>query len=100
MTWSMPSWQALQGRIAGDVVLPGSQATRRCPAVPAPASSTFGPRPVVRCATPQDVAETIWFACGTGWSARPERGSLLRRALGEPWADHRRDADGVGLGLG
>ena len=45
------------------------------------------PQAIVRYATPQDVAETISLPCGTGWSARPERRSLLRRALGdEPWA--------------
>jgi FAD/FMN-containing dehydrogenase len=66
MTRSVPDWAALQGAIAGEVVLPGSpgyEEARR------PAIARFHdvrPRAVVRCATPEDVAETIALARRTG----------------------------------
>jgi FAD/FMN-containing dehydrogenase len=59
---STPSWQALQEGIAGEVVLPGSPAFA---ALPKPFNARFHhlrPQAIVLCATPQDVAETIWFA--------------------------------------
>jgi FAD/FMN-containing dehydrogenase len=62
MTGSLPSWQALQGGIAGEVVLPGSPAEQQ---LPAPFNARFHdvrPQAIVLCATPQDVAETISFA--------------------------------------
>jgi FAD/FMN-containing dehydrogenase len=62
MTRSMPNWQALQGGIAGEVVLPGSPAAE---GLPKPFNARFHdvrPQAIVRCATPQDVAETISFA--------------------------------------
>ena len=62
MTRSIPSWQTLQGGIAGEVVLPGSPAYQE---LPKPFNARFQdvrPQAVVRCATPQDVAETISFA--------------------------------------
>jgi FAD binding domain len=62
MASSMPSWAALQAGIAGEVVLPGSPAYQ---ALPKPFNARFDevrPQAVVRCATPQDVAETISFA--------------------------------------
>jgi len=62
MTRSMPRWQALQGGIAGEVVLPGSPAFE---ALPKPFNARFHdirPQAIVLCATPQDVAETISFA--------------------------------------
>jgi FAD/FMN-containing dehydrogenase len=62
MARSMPNWQALQAGIAGEVVLPGSHAYQE---VPKPFNARFHdvrPQAIVRCATPQDVAETISFA--------------------------------------
>jgi FAD/FMN-containing dehydrogenase len=61
MARSTPSWQALQGAIAGEVVLPGSPAYQE---LPKPFNARFHhvePQAIVRCATPQDVAETISF---------------------------------------
>ncbi len=55
-------WDALQARIAGDVVLPGSpdyELLRR------PAMARFAhlrPRAVVRCASPRDVSEAVSLA--------------------------------------
>jgi FAD/FMN-containing dehydrogenase len=56
-----PRWAALQASIAGDVVLPGSPAYDR---VSAPFNARFDhvrPQAIVRCATPEDVAETMSF---------------------------------------
>jgi FAD/FMN-containing dehydrogenase len=57
-----PSWEALQGAVGGEVVLAGSPAYER---LPAPFNARFDPvrpRAVVRCASPEDVAETVGFA--------------------------------------
>jgi FAD/FMN-containing dehydrogenase len=62
MAGSTPSWEALQGAIDGEVVLAGSAAYQR---LPAPFNARFEqvrPRAVVRCAGPEDVAETVGFA--------------------------------------
>ena len=62
MTYTAADWQALQGGIAGDVILPGSpdyELVRR------PAMARFAnirPRAVVRCRTAADVSATIAFA--------------------------------------
>jgi FAD binding domain/Berberine and berberine like len=59
---SGPDWSALQGAIAGDVVLPGSddyELLRR------PAMARFWhvrPQAIVRCRAPVDVAEALAFA--------------------------------------
>jgi FAD/FMN-containing dehydrogenase len=61
MTRPMPSWEALQKVIAGDVVLPGSTAYEE---FPKPFNARFHdvrPRAIVQCATPRDVSETISF---------------------------------------
>jgi FAD binding domain len=74
MTGSLPSWQALQGGIAGEVVLPGSPADQ---ALPAPFNARFHdvrPRAIVLCATPEDVAETISFARRHGLACAPRSG--------------------------
>jgi FAD/FMN-containing dehydrogenase len=63
---SGPDWNALQGAIAGDVVLPGSldyESLRK------PAMARFHdvrPEAVVLCKTPADVAETISMASRSG----------------------------------
>jgi len=57
----MPDWEALQGVIAGAVVLPGSPDYEE---LPKPFNARFDdvcPQAVVLCATPQDVSETISF---------------------------------------
>jgi FAD/FMN-containing dehydrogenase len=62
MTRSMRSWEALQGGIGGEVVLPGSLAYQK---LSRPFNARFHhvrPQAIVLCATPQDVAETIAFA--------------------------------------
>jgi FAD/FMN-containing dehydrogenase len=62
MAMSMPSWEALQRGIAGEVVLPGSPAYEE---LPRPFNARFHdvrPQAIVLCATPQDVSETISFA--------------------------------------
>ena len=54
-------WEALQRVIAGDVVIPGSAAYEE---LPKPFNGRFHdvqPRAIVRCATPQDVAEAVSF---------------------------------------
>jgi FAD/FMN-containing dehydrogenase len=74
MTGSLPSWQALQGGIAGEVVLPGSPADQE---LPAPFNARFHdvrPRAIILCATPEDVAETISFARRHGLACAPRSG--------------------------
>src|ERR671911_2796276 len=56
-----PDWATLQGAIAGEVVLPGTTAYDH---VHRPFNARFHdvrPQAVVRCATPEDVSETITF---------------------------------------
>jgi FAD/FMN-containing dehydrogenase len=66
---STPAWNALQGAIAGEVILPGTpgyDAARR------PALAGFDdirPAVVVRCRSAEDVAETLTFARGAGLPA-------------------------------
>jgi hypothetical protein len=70
MARPIPSWKALQGGILGEVVLPDSPSYEE---LPKPFNARFHdirPHAIVRCATLQDVAETISFAGGTAWSAR------------------------------
>jgi FAD/FMN-containing dehydrogenase len=74
MTGSLPSWQALRGGIAGEVVLPGSPAEQQ---LPTPFNARFDdvrPQAIVLCATPQDVAETISFAQRHGLACAPRSG--------------------------
>src|SRR3712207_9577951 len=62
MTSSGPDWGALQGAIAGDVILPGSPDYE---SVRKPAIASFHyvrPQAIVLCKAPQDVSETISFA--------------------------------------
>jgi FAD/FMN-containing dehydrogenase len=66
VTGSGPDWGALQGAIAGEVVLPGSPAyeVARKPAIAR--FHQVRPQAVVRCVTPADVAETISLAGRAG----------------------------------
>jgi FAD/FMN-containing dehydrogenase len=60
-TGSSPAWPALQGVIAGEVVLAGSPPYDR---VDPPFNARFHdvrPLAIVRCATPEDVRETVSF---------------------------------------
>ena len=62
MAGTVPTWEALQAAIAGEVVVVGTPAYQQ---LPKPFNARFHdvrPQAVVRCATPQDVAETIAFA--------------------------------------
>ncbi len=66
MTRAAPDWGALQGAIAGDVVLPGSPDYE---SVRKPAIASFHdvrPQAVVLCSAPADVSETISFASRSG----------------------------------
>jgi FAD/FMN-containing dehydrogenase len=61
MARPMPGWETLQGVIAGEVLLPGSPAYQE---LPEPFNARFHdvrPQAIVRCATPQDVSETVSF---------------------------------------
>jgi FAD/FMN-containing dehydrogenase len=63
---SVPSWEALQRGIAGEVALPGSPAYEE---LPKPFNARFHavrPQAIVLCATPHDVAEAISFAARHG----------------------------------
>ncbi len=66
MKRAAPDWDALQGVISGDVILPGSpdyDSARK------PAIARFHdvlPQAVVLCRTPEDVSETISFASRSG----------------------------------
>src|SRR4029450_3620596 len=74
MTGSLPSWQALQGGIAGEVVLPGSPADQE---LPAPFNARFHdvrPRGIILCDTPEDVAETSSSARRHGLACAPRSG--------------------------
>ena len=67
-------WSALDHVIAGDVVLPGSEAYE---AEPKSFNARFHdllPQAVVRCATPEDVAETVSFVRHYGLQAVPRSG--------------------------
>jgi FAD/FMN-containing dehydrogenase len=74
VTGSSPSWPALQGGIAGEVVLPGSPADQQ---LRKPFNARFHdvlPQAIVLCATPGDVAETISFAQRHGLACAPRSG--------------------------
>ncbi len=71
MTAAPPRWAALSESIAGEVILPDAGPDR----VPRPFNLRFAdvvPQAVVRCAGPDDVAETIRFVRrhGMGFAAR------------------------------
>src|SRR6266496_1763871 len=59
-------WGALQGAIAGEVVLPGSPGYELARKPPIACFQDVRPQEVVRCATPSDVAETISLASRAG----------------------------------
>jgi FAD/FMN-containing dehydrogenase len=68
------NWAALQETIAGEVVLPGSPEYEE---LRKPAIARFDdtrPRAVVRCGTPDDVAETIAFAREARLPSTPRSG--------------------------
>jgi FAD/FMN-containing dehydrogenase len=70
----LADWSALQGAIAGEVLLPGTPAYD---AARAPAIANFAdvrPRAVVRCAEPADVAEALAFARSLGIHVAPRSG--------------------------
>jgi FAD/FMN-containing dehydrogenase len=78
---SSPDWPALQGAIAGEVVLAGSPSYDR---VEPPFNARFHdvrPQAIVRCATPEDVRETISFLAG-------HRLEMAMRSGGHCFAGH------------
>src|SRR4029453_16178810 len=81
MRSELPNWESLQGRIDGDVALPGSPAYQ---ALPPPFNARFRdvrPAAVVSCASSQDVAEATSFARRHGLE-------LASRAGGHSFAAH------------
>ena len=69
MIGSSPSWQALQGGIAGDVVLPGSPGDQQ---LRKPFNARFHdvpPRAIVLCATPRTSLRRSRSHSGMGWRA-------------------------------
>jgi FAD/FMN-containing dehydrogenase len=81
MRSELPNWESLQGRIDGDVALPGSPAYQ---ASPPPFNARFRdvrPAAVMSCASSQDVAEATSFA-------RRHRLELATRAGGHSFAAH------------
>jgi FAD/FMN-containing dehydrogenase len=81
MRSELPDWESLQGRIDGDVALPGSPAYQ---ALPPPFNARFRdlrPAAVMSCASSQDVAEAISFARRHGLE-------LATRAGGHSFAAH------------
>ena len=66
MTSSAADLAALQGAIAGDVVLPGSPAYEAVRRPPIARFHDIRPQAVVLCRTPMDVVETISFARRSG----------------------------------
>jgi FAD/FMN-containing dehydrogenase len=77
----MPDWESLQGRIDGEVALPGSPAYQ---ASRSPFNARFRdvrPAAVVSCASSQDVGEAIGFARRHGLE-------LVTRAGGHSFAGH------------
>jgi FAD/FMN-containing dehydrogenase len=82
-TGSTPGWAGLQATLAGEVALPGSPAYDRSQR---PFNARFDqvrPQAVVRCATPEDVAETISFArrLGLGTATRSGGHGFADRSL-------------------
>jgi FAD/FMN-containing dehydrogenase len=70
----IPRWATLQGAIGGEVALPGSTAYNQ---VPQPFNLRFDdvqPQAVVRCVTPEDVAETVSFLARHGLESATRSG--------------------------
>ena len=81
MRSELPNWESLQGRIDGDVALPGSPAYQ---ALPPPFNARFRdvrPAAVMSCASSQDVVEATSFARRHGLE-------LETRAGGHSFAAH------------
>jgi FAD/FMN-containing dehydrogenase len=81
MRSALPNWESLQGKIDGDVALPGSPAYQ---ALPPPFNARFRdvrPAAVMSCASSQDVGEAISFARRHGLE-------LATRAGGHSFAAH------------
>jgi FAD/FMN-containing dehydrogenase len=63
---SMPDWKALDGAMAGEVVLPGSSAYERLRTPPMARFWDVRPEAIVRCRTPEDVVEALALARRSG----------------------------------
>ena len=97
MRSELPNWESLQGRIDGDVALPGSPAYQ---ALPPPFNARFRdvrPAAVMSCASSQDVAEATSFARrhGLELATTPAGAS---RPTPRPGRAPRRHPDAVGDG--
>lgn len=69
-----PDWTALQASIAGDVILPGSTAYDDLPRTFNARYHDVVPIAVVRCATPEDVRETLTFVSRHGLASATRAG--------------------------
>jgi FAD/FMN-containing dehydrogenase len=69
-----PGWDALQGAIAGDVVLPGSPRYESLRRAAIARFHEMRPEAVVLCASPADVAETLALARRAGLRPAPRSG--------------------------
>jgi hypothetical protein len=99
MAGSMPNWHAPQAGIAGEVVLPGSPAYQSYPSRSTPASMTFGRTPS-SCTRPPGRRRDDRLCKRHGLACATRSGATACRALDDPRAADRRDADGLGIDLG
>jgi FAD/FMN-containing dehydrogenase len=74
MSGAAPDWEALQGAIAGAVILPGSSGYEPARKPPIARFHDVRPAAVVRCATPADVAATISLARRAGMATATRSG--------------------------
>ena len=74
MAHSAPDWRALQGAIEGEVVQPGSPDYESARKPPLARFRDARPAAVVRCRTPEDVAETLAVARAHGLPIAPRSG--------------------------
>jgi hypothetical protein len=85
MAGSLPSWQALQGGIAGQ----GSCPARRRQQLPEPFNARFQdarPQAIVGSATPRTRRDDLVRRAARRGVRDAQRRSLSCRALGVPWA--------------
>ena len=81
MKSELPNWKSLQGRIDGEVALPGSSAYQAAPPAFNARVRDVRPAAIVSCASPQDAAEAVLFARRHGLE-------LATRAGGHSFAAH------------
>jgi FAD/FMN-containing dehydrogenase len=69
-----PAWSALERALAGEVILPGSPGYVGASTPAIPRFDLVRPAAVVRCRTPEDVAETLAFARRSGLTTAARSG--------------------------